>query len=418
LINRYTFLNRLNEELAKSPCPLHAVILLDLDNFKSVNDLFGHAAGDFVLKVIAGRLEALAGDRATCARLSGDEFAIILLDDIDIDQFTQSLLGSLRRPIQINLQTILMRGTVGTMLPPFGGITADDALKNADIALYKAKANQKGGNIIYRKEFTTELNLRQKTLQMALDAVDRNGIIPYFQPIHDLASQTVVGAEVLMRIRKPDGKILGPGTFADALADPECATLLDLKILDNVSALLPRLTKGPNPPPYLSINAGSAQLRSAAFVQSLLDIHQRLHKHGSYVALEVVESVLFDDFNAELKNTLIRLSDAGLSIALDDFGTGYASLSHLRDYPIDTIKIDKSFIRDLGVRNDCAAIVRAIVDMGITLEKKVIAEGIETPAQLDYLRQIECPMVQGFLLGRPCPIDAFEEAFVLQQADH
>jgi diguanylate cyclase (GGDEF)-like protein len=422
LPNRLSYKERLAYALeqASRNQRLVAAFFIDLDHFSRVNDTLGHEVGDQLLRHVASRLRSCCRERedevgpafATLApevaRLGGDEFTVImpgLHDAQDAAKLARRILSSFAQPVRVGTHEIFINASIGIAIYPYDGEDIDTLLMHADTAMYKAKEQGGSSYQAYSKSMTTSA-LQRMTLENDLRrALERNEFEVHYQPIVDAYTNTVVGAEALLRWRHPELGLLLPSEFIpiaeeNGLIVPMGEWILQSACLQNRSwqdAGLPRIR--------VSVNLSSRQLK-----RSLTDtIGRALQISGlepRYLSLELTESVLVNH-QREGTEALHALRAMGLHLAVDDFGTGYSSFSYLKHFPLDTLKIDRSFIREIAIHPDDAAITTAIIAMGHALGLRVIAEGVETEAHLTLLQKQGCDEVQGYLVGRPVPADRF-----------
>ncbi|MER8567787.1 EAL domain-containing protein [Mesorhizobium sp. M0924] len=397
LPNRSMFRERLDQAMA-GDTPL-AIFSLDLDRFKAVNDTWGHPAGDWLLKCVAERLRhSLRSDTDVVARLGGDEFAILQFNPkgaTDAEQLAKRIVAVVSQPFRDKGREMHVGISLGIALYPGDGKDADTLLKNADMALYSGKSE--GRNVYRFFEPGMDALVRARlALETDLEtALKRREFVLEFQPITNIASGKIVGAEALMRWNSPTRGLVAPDDFIAAAEDSGLIVPLGewaLKQACSVAAGWP-------PGMRIAVNVSAVQIRSADFTRSVISALAVSGVPASRLELEITETVLMDESETVLK-TLRQLRELGIRIALDDFGTGYSSLGYLRRFPVDKIKIDRSFIHDID-NKDTAAIVRTIIGLGAELGITVTAEGVETEAQLDVLRKAGCVEVQGFLIGMP-----------------
>ncbi|MER9760461.1 EAL domain-containing protein [Mesorhizobium sp. M0138] len=397
LPNRSMFRERLDQAMA-GDTPL-AIFSLDLDRFKAVNDTWGHPAGDWLLKCVAERLRhSLRSDTDMVARLGGDEFAILQFNpkgSTDAEQLAKRIVAVVSQPFRDKGREMHVGISLGIALYPGDGKDADTLLKNADMALYSGKSE--GRNVYRFFEPGMDALVRARlALETDLEtALKRREFMLEFQPITNIASGKIVGAEALMRWNSPTRGLVAPDDFIAAAEDSGLIVPLGewaLKQACSVAAGWP-------PGMRIAVNVSAVQIRSADFARSVISALAVSGVPASRLELEITETVLMDESETVLK-TLRQLRELGIRIALDDFGTGYSSLGYLRRFPVDKIKIDRSFIHDID-NKDTAAIVRTIIGLGAELGITVTAEGVETEAQLDILRKAGCVEVQGFLIGMP-----------------
>jgi diguanylate cyclase (GGDEF)-like protein len=383
-----------------------AVVFVDLDDFKQVNDTLGHDAGDALLRSFALRLEALAWQNTLIARLGGDEFAV-LIEGIEsqgeVEARAEAILAQLREPFVHAGRIIDGHATIGAALFPAHGDCPAELLKSADIALYVAKAEGRGTATVFKASHRDELQQRLSMLSLARSAVREDRIVPFYQPKVMLNEGNIYGFEALLRWNHPGAGMQLPATITAAFDDLDIAaaisdSIIDRVVLDMRSWLDRGLEFG-----HVAVNAAAAEFRRDDFAERILE---RLEKHGippQHFQLEVTETVFLGRGAEYVDHALKLLSSAGVGIALDDFGTGYASLRHLKQFPVDVIKIDQSFVRDMDSDPEDAAIIQAVLNLGRSLKIAVVAEGIETTEQERRLKAFGCRYGQGFLYSQAVP---------------
>ncbi|HEX8193082.1 MAG TPA: EAL domain-containing protein [Allosphingosinicella sp.] len=406
LPNRSLFQQQVEEAISTGPRQGFALLLLDIDDFKQINDTLGHDAGDALLCAAADRLRAAVRDTDFVARLGGDEFAVILRGvgtELAARAAAAKILDSLREPWIHAGRVYDCRASIGASLFPKNGTEASALLKNADMALYSAKLNGRGQLAVFRSGMRAEMRKRSSMLDLARTALGNDLIRPYYQPKVDLATGQVTGFEALLRWRHPTRGAQPPSSIAAAFEDLELAAqLTDRMITRIVSDMGLWLDQGVAFG-HVAVNASAADFKKMDFADNLLKRLQQADIPPACVQIEVTETVFLGRGADYVERALKTLSAHGIKIALDDFGTGYASLSHLKQFPVDIVKIDRSFVRDLQVGAGNAAIVRAVLNLGRSLDLDVVAEGIETPAQLAYLLSHGCRTGQGYYFGKAVP---------------
>jgi diguanylate cyclase (GGDEF)-like protein/PAS domain S-box-containing protein len=407
LPNRLLFQERLDQMACPDEGVSHfALLLLDIDDFKRVNDTLGHDAGDALLCAFAERLKEAARKDDLVARLGGDEFAVILNgvdSEEEVTSAVEGVMAALRRPWHHGGMILDCDASIGASLFPKDGASRAELMKHADIALYVAKASGRGNLKLFQAAMRAEMQNRISMLSLARDAIDKDWIIPFYQPKVDLRTGKVAGFEALLRWRHPGKGIQSPDTIAAAFEDLTIAAALSDRMVEKVIDDVRRWRETGVNFRHVAINASAAEFRCGDFAERLLE---RLHSAGvppSSLQLEVTETVFLGRGAECVERTLKLLSQAGVTIALDDFGTGYASLSHLKQFPVDLLKIDRSFVRDLGQQPDAAAIIRAVINLGHSLEIEIVAEGIETAAQEARLLAQGCDYGQGYLYSPAVP---------------
>jgi diguanylate cyclase (GGDEF)-like protein/PAS domain S-box-containing protein len=386
-----------------------AVVFLDLDRFKDINDSFGHAIGDLVLKQVAERLRETVRDEDTVARLGGDEF-VILIEDVEhgtqTDTATERILACLHPPVTVDHQEFYVGASIGVSMFPRDGYTADALIRNADTAMYQAK--RQGRNTVQRySEQQTESARHRMRLENGLRrAVENQQFEVWFQPQVELGSGALTGFEALCRWPDADRGMIPPSEFIPvAEATGLIVPIGEFMLRATARVVTGWRAQGLNPPP-VAVNVSGRQLRRLDFLTTVCTILEEEVCRPEWLELEVTESDILKDAEPAIA-TLHGIREMGIGLALDDFGTGFSSLSYLKRLPIETLKIDRSFISGLpGDAND-RAIVQAVLAMGRSLEMRVLAEGVETAAQVSALRLMGCTLAQGYRFGRPAQPDTF-----------
>ncbi len=391
-----------------------AVLFIDLDDFKLVNDSLGHAAGDSLLGAVAERIRACLRPQDTAARLGGDEFAV-LVEETDVEGpavIADRILEALRQPFGVEDRQLFMQASIGIAIQggqdrATGGETADDLLRNADAAMYTAKARGKGRHQLYQATMHAaalrRLELRER-LEAALGAQEFE---LHYQPVVELAGETVVGAEALVRWRQADGSMAQPGDFLAVAEESGLIVALGRWVLEQACAEAATWATSPGRPMSVAVNVASRQLADPDFPSEVADVLAASGLPPDRLVVEVTESTLLDEGQVTT-SAIAELKRLGVRVALDDFGTGYSSLSHLRRFPIDVLKIDRSFIVGIdGGNRDERALVRSIVRLAHSLRLETVAEGIERPGQVEVLRTFGARLGQGFHFARPMNATAF-----------
>jgi diguanylate cyclase (GGDEF)-like protein len=379
------------------------VLCLDLDRFKEVNDLFGHAAGDTVLQTVASRVTAVLDERQMMARLGGDEFAVLMpvANPAAASRLAETMLEALRATSDMP-ETNAISTSIGIALYPDDAADRQALLTHADTALYRAKSEGRNTYRFFEARMGAEVRERRILEHDLRLAIARDELHLVYQSQNDIRSQAITGFEALLRWKHPTRGEISPAVFIP-IAE-ETGTILEIGDWVMKSACREAATW--TRPLTVAVNVSAVQLYNADFVKEL---HQILLQTGlppRRLEIEITETALVRDFNRAL--TTLRLIKAlGIRIAMDDFGTGYSSLSNLRAFPFDKIKIDGSFIRSVNSNDQAATIVRAVLGLGRGLGLPVLAEGVETEAELHFLQDELCDEAQGFLLGRPAAIGKF-----------
>ncbi len=382
-----------------------ALMLIDVDHFKQINDSLGHDVGDAMLCNFAQRLHTVVRKTDTVARLGGDEFGIILPGIRRTGQITaiaRSLNERLQEPIEHKGRSIDCRASVGVAIYPDHGATPARLSKCSDLALAEAKRTR-GCTEIFRPAMAEEFERDTQMLSVARAAIQEQCIVPHYQPKIDLQSGTLVGFEALVRCDRSGNPLILPEMFALAFADRELSVAISRQMIARVLADMRGWMEQDLAFGHVAINASAADFQADDFAERLLE---GIAAHGltpAMIELEVTEGVFLGRGAHHVARALALLSENGLRVALDDFGTGYASLTHLKQFPVDVLKIDRSFVGGIGGNPDDTAIVRAVIGLGSSLGVATVAEGIETQAQADFLLSHGCSVGQGFLFSAAEP---------------
>ena len=403
LPNRVLFHERLDELLARVRRNGEnlAVHCLDLDHFKGVNDTLGHPIGDELLKTVAQRLRGCLRDSDLVARLGGDEFAVVqwpVANPNEASAMANVLIDVVSKPYEVHGHEFVVGASIGIALAPDDGDTADVLLRNADMALYRAKAEGRGTAHFFEPEMDRRIQAR-RMLELDLRKAFANGELElYYQPLISLNPDAVSGFEALLRWRHPERGMVPPVEFIPLAEEIGLIVPLGEWVLRTACAEAVRW-----PGDFkIAVNLSPAQFRSRGVVKAVLTALAYSRLPAERLELEITESVLLGETDANLA-TLHQLRQIGVRISMDDFGTGYSSLSYLRCFPFDKIKIDRSFVSELSERPDCLAIIRAVAGLGISLGIATTAEGVETREQLEQVRAEGCTEVQGYLFSAPRP---------------
>jgi diguanylate cyclase (GGDEF)-like protein/PAS domain S-box-containing protein len=385
-----------------------AVVFVDLDRFKEVNDSLGHDNGDVLLQTVAKRLTNTVRAEDTVARLGGDEFVVVLAnlsDADDVATVTQKLMGSLAHPVLLAGHDITVTASLGVAVFPDDAADCQELLRNADAAMYAAKAAGRNACRFY----TGDMNLRALevlSVESALRrALERNEFELHYQPQIDIASGALVGAEALIRWNHPDKGLLMPDSFIPIAEERGLIVGIGTWVIEEAARQLASWGSASLP---IAVNLSSVQFHQKNFALRVAKTLEANHVSPGQLELELTESITMRDAEATL-GVLQSLHEAGIRMSIDDFGTGYSSLNYLRRFPIDKIKIDQSFVREMAEEGDTAMIVSGIIGLAKSLKLKVIAEGVETSRQLELLRALGCDEAQGYLFSRALPPAAFEK---------
>lgn len=421
LVNRIMFLDRMARFLsAAKRHKLHAVIFfIDLDKFKLVNDTLGHDAGDEVLKETAKRLLSVTRKEDVVARFSGDEFAVLLLNEKSHEQaiFSASMIAKkiihcLEQMFYVNRREVFVGSSIGISVFPEDGVSSEQLLKNADFAMYEAKNKGRNNYQFYKKEYGIATQDRLALENDLRKAMTAHELQLFYQPQYNARNREISGAEVLIRWFKQEsygkdsyGKttLIPPDQFIPLAEEAGLIIPMGEWILETACAQMKEWLNQDLNLSQVSVNVSARQFMDDGFMQSVEDALAATDLDPKYLELEITESMLIGDVN-RIELQLKRLKAMGIKIALDDFGTGYSSLSYLKKFPIDILKIDQSFIREMTVGSKDASIASAIIEMGHSLNQKIVAEGVENETQLMLLTQQQCDYIQGYYFSKPLPV--------------
>lgn len=413
LSNRVTFDDhlRLATDQAKRDGRRIAVMFLDLDRFKVINDTLGHAVGDKLLVQVAQRLKAGLRNSDTLARLGGDEFAVLLPQIRQANEAAEvaiKITSAIAEPIQVDGYSLHVTTSIGISLFPDDGSRAETIIKNADTAMYRSK--DRGGNQF--TFFSADMNARAErrlAVETKLRQAIREGALSiHYQPRCDTVSLEIVGFEALVRWNDAEEGPIAPAEFIPLAEECGLIASIDEWVLETACREMLSWCLDADRDIRLSVNLSPAQFIREDLHLVISEILQRTGFPGTKLELEITES-LFGPGNASACKVLELVRELGIEVSIDDFGTGYSSLSRLKQLPLQTLKIDQSFVRDLGQDPDDETLVRTIISMAHNLNLKVVAEGVETQLQYDYVKHYRCDAVQGFLFGRPVPCDQIPE---------
>ncbi len=420
--NRMQFQHLLQRAIARARRTRRTLFLfyIDIDHFKDINDTFGHLAGDTTLETVADRLTAVLPEDSIIGRLAGDEFAVIVDgDDANEDhkrrrdKLARSLLDRLADPFYVQGHEVFMTASMGIACYPDDAADVIDLIRNADAALYHAKKN--GGNIFsyYVPEMNEAAVERLMTKSKLKRAFERNELLVHYQPKYNLETGEVNGAEALVRWELPERGIILPSDFIPIAEETNLIVEIGEWVLERVCEDFRYWQRSVGNPGRVSVNLSLKQLRQPNFINRINAILQKFEVSPTSLELEITETTLMENPGRTIK-LLDELFALGLHLAIDDFGTGYSSLSALQQFPISTLKIDKSFVKDVAINADDATIVGTIIHMGRSLKMDVVAEGVETEEQLAFLQTLDCTYVQGLLFGDPMSSDNYLELLLAQ----
>jgi diguanylate cyclase (GGDEF)-like protein len=402
LPNRVSFRDRLEKSLARLGRGEGIAILgLDLDRFKSVNDTLGHHIGDLLLCEIANRLRGCVRESDMVARLSGDEFAIVQTSGAQPAESTalaRRIVEAVGEPCNLDGHQVIVGASIGIAIAPGDGAAADRLMKNADMALYRAKADGRATFRFFEPEMDARMQARRALESDLRAAISKGEFALHYQPVVDLSTGQIQGFEALLRWQQPARGLVSPAEFIPVAEETGLIMPLGEWVIREACL---EATRWPGDA-RVAVNLSPAQLRSPNIVPIVKSALEESRLDPARLELEITETVLLQDSEATLA-TLHRLRAFGVRISMDDFGTGYSSLSYLRKFPFDKIKIDRSFIRDMSIHDDSTAIVRAVATLGKSLGMTTTAEGVETADQLERVRSEGCTEVQGYFLGPARP---------------
>ncbi len=420
--NRMQFQHLLQRAIAKakrSDKPL-CLLYVDIDHFKEINDTFGHLAGDTTLETVADRLSSVLPDDAVIGRLAGDEFAVIL-DRLEsdgdvkesVDQQSRALLDKLEEPFYVQGHEVFMTASMGVAFYPDDAGNVIDLIRNADAALYHSKKN--GGNVssYYVPAMNEAAVERLMTKSKLKRAFERDELLVHYQPKYNITTGEIIGAEALVRWELPERGIIYPSDFIPIAEETGLIIEIGEWVLDRVCEDFRYWQRCVSNPGRISVNLSLRQLKQANFINRISSILRSYELSPTSLELEITETTLMEDPKRTIK-LLDELYALGLHLAIDDFGTGYSSLSALQQFPISTLKIDQSFVKNIAFNPDDATIVGTIIHMGRSLKMDVVAEGVETEEQLGCLQALDCTYVQGMLFGQPMSADNYLELLLAQ----
>ncbi|RST79472.1 EAL domain-containing protein [Aquibium carbonis] len=401
LPNRASFLDRV-ASLTRTGDQPFSLILIDLDHLKDVNDTLGHAGGDALIRAVADRLRSVDPSFEP-HRLGGDEFAILLPgqgDEAAMADAANRLIEAVRHPLTFNGETITPFVTAGGAIFEGPRQSAETLCQNADFALYHGKAESRGSFVPYRQDMRSAMTQRVQAIREIEDALADRRILAYYQPIVRIDTGEIVGLEALARIRMPDGRVVAAGPFQKAMTDARIARTLTDHMLATVSADIREWLSLGIPFQHVGVNVTSADFSQGDLESRIYAAFAAADVPLRHVILEINETVYMGGQDKRVARAAEGLRSKGMRVALDDFGTGHASLTHLRDFPVDIIKIDKSFVERIVDDRPSLAIVQALVEVARKLDIRVVAEGIETLQQNETLLSLGCVLGQGFLYSR------------------
>lgn len=419
LANRRLFMDRLAQALTRAPWHNRrvAVLFLDLDHFKGINDALGHSVGDQLLQAVAERLMACVRVGDTVARLGGDEFAIALVDiarTSDVPKLAQKIIHTLSKPYALEGREFFTTASIGISICPDDAQDPESLVKNADIAMYRAKKHGRNNYQHYSPDMNAQAFERLAIETSLRHALERDEFFLEYQPQIDIETSRIIGYEALVRWRHPDLGMMSPGTFIPLAEESGLIVPIGEWVLRTACAQNKAWQADGLPPIRVAVNVSPRQMRHDDLLQVVERALTETGLDPTYLELELTESIMQD--SDEAIQLLSQLQSMGVQIAIDDFGTGYSSLNHLKRYPINKLKVDQSFVRDIGHDPHDRAIVKAIIALAQSLNMRAVAEGVETEVQMAYLRSLKCDEAQGYLLGRPMSAQAASKLLADQNA--
>lgn len=412
LPNRLLFQDRLQQacQHANRNADAFGLIFVDLDGFKSINDSHGHQFGDLVLKAAAERLIASLRESDTVARLGGDEFVIIvshLKESADIDKICNSILENLGQPLQIFDYEFFLAASLGIALCPYHDQTPNGLLLKADTAMYEAKNSTSSRYVVYSPRFSQAPVKRMSLLRNITRALDNDELVLFYQPLVNLANGQVVGAEALLRWQHPEFGVIAPAIFLPIAEETGVIEEIGQWVLREACKQHFNWIENGLPPTQMAINVSEYEFRKNYFCETVLKILQETGIDPCYIQLEPTERMLMTASRTDM-DKLLRLKKQGIKICVDDFGKGFSNLDHLRQLQGDSIKIDISIIRNIQAAGANEAIFRSILRLGNNLGLHIVAEGVETKEELDFIKDNFCREAQGNIFARPVPPADFE----------
>ena len=411
LPNRMLLNDRLQQAISLARRHGHriAVLFLDLDRFKHINDSLGHVLGDQLLQAVAMRLKACVRRSDTVGRQGGDEF-VVVLSELDVAEnaarSAAKLLAALTAPYHIGLHHLTVPVSIGVSIYPDDAEDAATLINNADTAMYQAKENGRNNYQFFRQEMIARAVERQFIEGSLRVALDRQELSLHYQPKVDLCSGAIVGVEALLRWQHPERGFIPPAQFVPIAEDTGLILPIGQWVLREACRQSRAWLDAGLPPMPIAVNISAIEFRSEDFVDSIRTILKETRLDPLCLELELTESVLMK-YAESTVSMLKALKSIGVQLAVDDFGTGYSSLSYLSQFPIDSLKVDQSFVQEISSKSNDAVIVSAVISMGNILKKRVIAEGVETREQLDFLTTAGCEEAQGYYFSAPMVAEQF-----------
>ena len=385
--------------------PAFGMLVIDIDNLKIANDTMGHVVGDSLIQEVAARLSEAVPNAAS--RIGGDEFGVVIdgcRTHEELAEAADRIVDIMKTTFDCGGYTIMPQITMGGVVYELDGVDPDLLRQNADFAIYHAKAANRGGYALFKREMRTSIATRMSTIRTVGDALNENRVMPFYQPLIDLADGTIEGFEALARVRLDNGTIVSAGQFQAALSDPSIAFRLTDQMLAHIARDMRVWVDAGLDVRHVGINLSTADFHRGDIEQRLADAFEPAGVALDRIVLEVTEGVFMGGQDDKVVGVLDKLRRKGLSVALDDFGTGFASLTHLIRFPVDIIKIDKSFVDRMLTDHPSQLVVELLVDLSRKLRMHTVAEGIETQAQAGWLKALGCKTGQGYYFGKPVDV--------------
>lgn len=419
LPNRSLFRDRVNMAINRAQRQKQklAILFIDLDRFKVINDSLGHTLGDRLLQAVSHRLKSSIRKVDTLSRFGGDEFTLLLPDMEDGEaalHVAHKILDTIKEPFQVTGHEIYIGASIGIALYPEAGENLETLIKHADIAMYRVKNTGKNGAFVFDTEISGDISRRHALEQDLRKAVQNGEISIHYQPLVDTRNGQLHGVEALIRWEHPEFGRLSPAEFIPIAEDSRLIVDIDRETLRQACEHVVELRKNTHPDLKLSVNLSPLVVEQADFIEHVAETLRSTGFPPHCLELEITEGILLND-HMDTVEKLVALTGTGVSLAIDDFGTGFSSLSYLQKFPVDTLKIDRSFVHRLHSNTDDACIVNAIVSMARGLKINIVAEGVEHESQLDYLRALGCNIVQGFYFGPAAPLDELAVSYPLDR---
>jgi len=413
LPNRVLALDRLSQALARAhrQKTMVGLLFIDLDRFKVVNDTLGHSVGDRLLKEVGKRLSLCIREGDTVARLGGDEFTVVLPDinaPKHAELVAEKILEVFAQPFVIDSQELFTTASVGITLYPLDAHDPHALMRNADAAMYQAKELGRNRAQFFTRELNEQAMERVRIETLLRHALERDELALHYQPIIDLRTGRLTGAEALLRWHNEELGNVAPDLFIPMAEDTGQISMIGAWVIKNACQQAAEWRRAGAPPIRMSINVSSRQFRGPTLIDAVIRALEDTAIPADHLELEITEGLLMEDL-PETTAALDRLTAMGVRFSVDDFGTGFSSLSYLKRFPVTTLKIDRSFIEDVTDDSDHAALVRAIITMAHSLKLIVVAEGVETPEQMAFVKENGCDCVQGYFVGKPMPADRFRD---------